>query len=265
MYKLGEEYERLRDYQLECVTNVFDTFNDGIGSTITVLPMSAGKTVIVGAIVHRYLDRHPLKKAVMLSHLDILTKQNEESLREFWGLQTGIFQGQVMPMNNKNCIISTVQSFSIEEKTTAWGKLDDIGLVVVDECHLYGSESYDRIVAKLPDDCVILGVTATPFRDNKDMTNMFESISYTISMQELIDRGMLVPPILHNFPVIDKTDTFDIHKKIVSIYFNRHKDEKSIVFLKTINECVELENLFKSVGIKAKAVTSKFTGQQRYE
>jgi len=262
-YKLGKEYERLRDYQLDCVTDVFDTFNSGTGSTICVLPMSAGKTVIVGAIMHNYLKNMPMKRAIMLSHLDVLTRQNEESLREFWDLDTGILQAQNMPKNNSNCIVSTMQSFSIKDKVERWGKLDSIGLCVIDECHLHGSRSYDDIVAMLPDDCLLLGVTATPFRDNRDMSNMFDTVSYTISMQELIDRGQLVPPKLNYIAIPDADDVENIHKTILSIYTSKHKGEKTIVFLKGIKECEQLEKLARAVGISAKAITSKVTGDIR--
>lgn len=50
---------------------------------------------------------------------------------------------------------------------------------------------------------------------------------------------------------------------MISIYVNKHKGEKSIIFLKSIKECESMENLFKSIGINAKAVTSKFTGTRR--
>jgi len=265
MYELRGKYEQLRDYQLECVTSVFDTFNSGASSSLCVLPMSAGKTVIVGAIFKRFLDKNPTKRAVMLSHLDILTKQNSESLDDFWGLNTGILQAQSIPTVNKNCIVSTMQSFSNESKVRWWGGLDSIGLCCIDEAHLYGSKSYDDIVAMLPPDCILLGVTATPFRDNKDMSSLFETTSYTISMQELIDRKQLVPPILHHMQVDDYDDKKAIHMQILSVYLSKHKGEKSIVFVKTIKECNELEQLFRIAKVNAKAITSKLIGKQRDE
>lgn len=265
MYKLGEEYNKLRDYQMDCVTNVFDAFNGGSSSAAAILPMSAGKTVIVGAIVHNYLKNSPMRKALMLSHLDILTKQNEESLRKFWSLNTGILQAQSIPTRNKNCIVSTMQSFSDKDKVDRWGGLQDIGICVVDETHLYGNNSYDKIVANLPDDCLILGVTATPFRDNKDMTNMFDTVAYTISMQELIDRKQLVPPRLSYIEIPDEKDSVAIHKTILNIYYNKHNGEKTIIFLKTIQECEDLAKLANGVGLKAKAITSKLVGKARDE
>ena len=265
MYEFKGKYGVLRDYQRECVTSIYDSFNYGSQSSIVVLPPSAGKTVIVGAVIKRYLDNNINKRAVMLSHLDILTRQNSESLKDFWGLDVGILQGLSIPTGNKRCIVSTMQSFRDTIKQLVWGKSSEVGLVVIDETHFYGSSSYDSIIENLPDDCLVLGVTATPFRSNKDMTNMFDNVSYTISMQELIDMGQLVSPVLNTFPVMPKESPVSIHKKIVRIYADRHKGEKSIVFCKTIDECNDLANLFRSQGINSSAITSKFTGKQRDE
>lgn len=265
MYEFKGEYERLRDYQRDCVVNIFDTFNSGANSAITVLPTAAGKTVILGAVIKRFLDNNIYKRAVVLSHLDILTLQNKESFKDFWKIKVGVLQARVMPEYYHRCIVSTMQSYRDEEKINKWGFKDRVGLCVIDETHMFGSDSYDRIVSSLPDDCIILGVTATPFRNNKDMTSMFDTTAYTISMQELIDRGALVRPILNHVQINKDESTESIHKKIVNIYYHKHSGQKSIVFLRTIDECIELERLFKSVNIKAKAVTSRFTGKKRYE
>jgi len=265
MYNLEGEYDRLRDYQLDCVTSIFTEFNNGAKSSIAVLPMGSGKTIIVGAIIKRYLDRHPYKRAVMLSHLDVLTRQNEESIREFWGINTGILQAHRIPKSENRCIISTMQSFKVAEKMKQWGHLDSIGLCIVDETHLFGSTSYDSIVASLPKDCLLLGVTATPFRENKDMTSMFDSVAYTISMQELIDKKMLVPPVLHHIPIRREEEDESIFIKLIKIYTAKHNGEKSLIFMKTIKQCEELANMFRVIGVNATAVTSKFTGEKRHE
>jgi hypothetical protein len=124
-----------------------------------------------------------------------------------------------------------------------------------------GSRSYDAILGHFPD-VKVLGFTATPFRDNKLITQMFDDVAYTISTQELIDYGSLVPPKLNMVP-FNTIDEADMFSKIINIYQQKHIGQKAVVFLKTIDQCDLLRNTMIASGIKACSMTSKFTGLGR--
>jgi len=136
----------------------------------------------------------------------------------------------------------------------------NVGLIIIDEAHYVGSQSYDSIMCMFPD-AVIIGFTATPFRGNKLMTNMFERVAYTISMGDLIDQGYLVPPKLKLTP-FNTADPAELYAGIVEVIKN-HPDEKIVVYLKTIADAEECRNIIVDNGFTCSAITSKFKGKNR--
>jgi superfamily II DNA or RNA helicase len=258
-----------RYYQKDCKTAIQSLWNEGLNKLAAVLPTGGGKTFIFGDIIKDYLRDNPNEKVVVVSHLSILTTQNTERFKKDWDINADILQAQRMPAADARCIITTMQSFSNEDKVNLWRsqgsfwKFDpmDVGLIVVDEAHRMGSVSYTRIQDNFPD-AKILGFTATPFRSNKLMTDMFDRVAYTISMQELIDKKFLVPPQLNHVP-FDTSDTASMYGNMVNIYKERHDGEKAVIYVKTIEEAELLRNIFVDSGIGASAVTSKLTGAAR--
>jgi superfamily II DNA or RNA helicase len=95
-------------------------------------------------------------------------------------------------------IISTMQTTRLVDSITYLNcaLTRPIGLLIVDECHLLPTDSYQQILEAFPG-VQLVGLTATPFRSNRLMTNAFAKISISLSIQELIDQGYLCPPKLH--------------------------------------------------------------------
>lgn len=261
----------LRNYQEECKRRVFDDFAEGHQKVGVVLPTGSGKTTIFGAIARDYNRVYPDERILVVSHLGLLVSQTSGRFRDEWGLKTGVLQADTYPTREDRVIITTMQSSREESKILRWAanegafKADKrrikVGLIIVDECQYYGSKSYRKIEENFPDARVI-GFTATPFRQNKLMTNLFDKVSYTRSMQEMIDLGYLVPPRLNMVP-FDTTDQADMFSKMANIYSERHKGQKSVVFLKTIEEAKHCAQIFQECGITASAITSELVGDGR--
>jgi len=213
------------------------------------------------------------QRAVIISHLGLLTSQTGDRFREEWGLASEVLQASRLPSAKAQTIITTMQSFRSKEKLLKWadklsfgtGTLErlDIGLIIIDECHLVGNNSYTDILSMFPN-AYVIGFTATPFRQNKLMTNMFDEVAYSVSMQELIDQGFLVPPKLHLTP-FDTEDMADVASKIAEIYSKKHKGQKAVVYMRTIEEANLLRNILVDCDISARAVTSELTGKPRDE
>lgn len=264
---------QLRGYQNESINGVREAFTKGVRKAACVLPTGSGKTTIFGAICKSYNERNPNKRAVVISHLSLLTSQTGDRFAEEWDIKSGVLQASKYPDTDVQTIITTMQSFSMEEKLNQWeGKSHfgigdykrlNIGLLIIDECHRVGSDSYSDILAMFPDAHVI-GFTATPFRKNKLMTNLFEEVSYTISTQELIDQKYLVPPLLNQLD-FNATDQAEMFSNIINTYKTRHNGHKAVVYLKTIAEAELLRNVLVDAGISSSAVTSKLTGKRRDE
>jgi len=138
-----------------------------------------------------------------------------------------------------------------------------VGLVIVDECHFLTTESYTTALSYFPE-AKVLGVTATPFRDRMLMTNIFDKISYSISLQELIDQGYLVPPKLKGY-VVESGMADDRMAMVAALYNDHEQGRKAIVFVKTIEDATTLRNVFENMGVPARAVTCDLTGDNRDE
>ena len=264
---------QLRTYQSDCQDAVFRDIAEGHSKLACVLPTGSGKTTIFGSIISEYIKNNSGKRVIIVSHLGLLVSQTTDRLREEWGVSTGVLQADRYPKREDNTIITTMQSLRMLDKIVRWASSQNffaptvealnVGLIIIDECHYAGSESYKSIMSYFPN-ANIIGFTATPFRQNKLMTNIFDKVSYTKSMQDLIDEGHLVPPRLNLVP-FDTTDDADMFAKMVSIYKEKHNGQKSVIFLKTIEEAKLCTQIFRESGIKSRSVTSELTGAPRDE
>jgi len=261
----------LRYYQKDCEDAVVRDIAYGHTRLACVLPTGSGKTTIFGSICKNYTKSFPNKKVLIVSHLGLLVSQTGQRFDTEWGIKTGILQGQRLPNKGDRVIVTTMQSSRERGKIERWARSEgsfssgadklDIGMIIIDECHYAQSASYTAIIEMFPK-AIILGFTATPFRQNKLMTDMFEKVSYTVSMRELIDKGYLVEPRLNLVP-FDTTDEADMYNKMINIYKDRHLGQKAVIFLRTIEEANLCRNVFDKAGISCSAVTSKLIGEGR--
>jgi len=268
----------LRSYQTDCVRNVKRDLKDHQSLGI-VMPTGSGKTVVFGKIIKDYIEDNPTKKVVVVSHLSLLIEQTQQRLKKDYSIYCGVLQGSRLPMFEQ-VVVTTMQSLCKEEKLHSWenklrnvvcvekgragteftqGHLD-IGLIIIDECHRIGCETYDTILNIIPT-AQVLGFTATPFRENKLMSDFFEKISYTISMQELINQEHLVAPRL-KLTTFDVEDLGELCGHIARIY-ESHRKEKGIVYFKTIQECLDARSILVSLGIDCESVTSLMGSDRR--
>lgn len=261
----------LRAYQNECIESVRNSLNGGRKRVACILPTGSGKTVIFGSIVQRYLTKNLHARVAIVSHLGLLVDQSGDRFKDDWGIATGVLQSSRMPHRNDRCILTTMQSFCKRNKVEKWaGSLGrytrdlsilNLNLIIIDEGHRMGSESYNKILEMFPD-AYVIAFTATPFKSNKLMTNQFDEIAYTTSMQDMIDQGFLVPPRLMHTP-FNTLDEEDMFTKILQIYNEHHKGQKAVVYCKSIDEAKLLRNVFVAAGITSEAVTSQFVGEAR--
>lgn len=266
-----QETVKLRRYQDECINGLREAFATGNNKCLAVLPTGSGKTTIFGKIIQSYLDRNPGKRAAILSHLGLLTAQTGDRLRDEWGVSSGVLQADRYPSRGDRCVISTIQSFRKPDKLQRWSRIDGsmcgsierlgIGLLIIDEAHRMGSVSYDEAIEMFPN-ALVIGFTATPFRQNKLMSNMFDCVAYTVSMQQLIDQEYLVPPELKEFP-FSPDDEIQLFAELIQIYKRNHEGEKAVFYLRTIEQCNKLRAAMLEAGINASCITSEFKGEAR--
>lgn len=247
----------LRPYQEAAVAACLDDLKTH-NKLAMVLPTSAGKTIIFIEICRRFIEEDPSRCVFVLSHLSLLTEQTKRKYEEQApNILTGIMQGNRKPRKNDQVIIGTMQTAARKHRLESQlaRMIKKPALIIVDEAHRMLCESYENIFASLPD-CKLIGVTATPFKESKIMTNSFEKVSYTISLQELIDQGYIVPPKLYEIERCGD-DANSIAAQVIGTYRECEMGNQAIIFMKTVEDAEQLRNAFVADGIACERVTAE--------
>ena len=171
---------KLRSYQREAVDRAREIWDLGVRRALMVLPTGAGKTVIFSATVREVLAEYAPSsdaRALILAHRNELLEQARDKYLAADPDETvGIYQGarketwaRVICASIQSCYADKLDA---EGKVVRKGRIRDlpierIKIMVVDEAHHAVASTYmDLIdaVLKASPDCVLLGVTATPYR-----------------------------------------------------------------------------------------------------
>lgn len=256
----------LRDYQIACVEAVLANLAAGAQSTLSILPTGAGKTEIFIRICQEWTAEHPQGLVLLLSHLSLLTHQTRERFKlRAPDCTVGILQSHRHPPVTARVVISTMQTARAHEHQ-AWLErmmLRSVSLIIVDEAHMIPTPSYEQIrktYAHVP----LAGFTASPFYARHAMLACFDTLSYSISLQELIDAGYLVPPQLHEITV-RSNDLADRIALVLSIYRDREAGRQAIVYMQSIEEARLMAAAFEEIGVSAHPITQELTGHYRNE
>lgn len=206
--------------------------------------------------IDEYLKLHPGTSALVLSHLSLLTEQSYSRFRSRIPRRSvGIMQGKRTASMMNDIIVSTMQTARSEKHITRLKTIlcKPISLLVVDETHMLPTKSYEQIqehFAGIP----LIGYTATPFREKRIMTNSFDKISFTISLQELIDQGYLVTPELRTIQS-PGLNPIDVMSTVMGVYQAQEAGGRAIVFMKTVEDAKTLRCALETQGITSRTVT----------
>ena len=169
----------------------------------------AGKTIMFSAITRLFVEKWGLHVAI-LAHREQLVRQAADKLLKVWpegadkvGIACHSVTSQVDV--NRQVVIGSPQTLA-----RRLGELPEQQLLIVDECHRLppaGKKSqYATLINRLREyypDMRMLGVTATPYRlghgyiygedCREPKENWFDTLSYSIGIDDLQDEGFLAP------------------------------------------------------------------------
>ena len=179
----------LRDYQDEAVANFVASLRE-TGRGQVVLATGLGKTIVLAeALAQLFRDEAvPHGRALVLAGTRELVDQLH---RAFWDqipkwIATHRLIGGEAPSHWDGITFATVQSVA--------SRIDDLlefGVVLIDEAHHVGSETFTRVTDRLSD-AMIGGVTATPWRgDRYDIDHLLGPPVIRIGIAEGLRRGFL--------------------------------------------------------------------------
>lgn len=178
----------LRDYQVDCITEIFKNYRAGVRRQLIVLPTGTGKTVIFAQLATNAKGR-----ALIIVNRDELISQTVSKLEDAGCFSIGIEKGEKTATAQDKCIVASVQSLRAN-RLDKYGR-GDFSLIIIDEAHHAAAPSYRALVDHLTTkDVALLGFTATPDRaDGKDLAEVFDQICYKRTIVDMITAGWLVP------------------------------------------------------------------------
>ncbi|MCI8482958.1 MAG: DEAD/DEAH box helicase family protein [Lachnospiraceae bacterium] len=145
-------------------------------------------------------------RVLFVAHREEILKQAAVSFRNVRHSEDYGFFWEGQKDTDKSVLFASVASLGREQYLQeAYFARDSFDYLVIDEFHHAVNEQYRRIIDYFQPK-FLLGLTATPER--MDGRNIYEicdyNVPYEISLQEAINKGMLVP--FHYYGVYDETD-----------------------------------------------------------
>jgi ERCC4-related helicase len=171
-----------REYQ----QSIFETCKEK--DCLVVLPTGTGKTLIALMMTIDRFKKFPLQKILILAPTRPLIEQHFESFKknlpEDWA-DMQLFTGKTPADKRKQTwktaefIFSTPQCIANDLDKMLY-KLDEVALLVVDECHrCLKNYAYNRVAQKYKTQAInsrVLALTASPGGDKKTITQVCENL-----------------------------------------------------------------------------------------
>lgn len=194
--------------QVAFVQNILKLRLKNVQKALLTSSTGTGKT-LASAFAMREI--HP-ERILFVVHREQIAKQALNSYRKVFGAEKtyGLLSGNHKDMT-ADFIFSTMQMMAKTEIHTQFEK-DAFDVIILDECHHAGSESYQRIMAYFKPE-FWLGMTASPDTNNYDIYDLFDhNIAYEIRLQQALEEDLLCP--FHYFGITDlevNGEVFDDH------------------------------------------------------
>lgn len=225
------------------------------------------------------------KKILFLVHREDILRKALQSFKNVigpdkrWGLLSATKRDF-----DADYLFATMNMMSKDETLNRYSK-DEFDLIVIDEAHRAGGNSYQKIINYF-EPKLLLGMTATPERtDGYDVYQLFDhNIAYEIRLQKAMEENLLCP--FHYFGISDLTiDGIDIDDEsglknfnlLVSDtrvdyildkinYYNYSGERvKGLIFCSRLDEAKKLSELFNDKGYRTTVLSGESSQEQREE
>lgn len=252
----------LRDYQQELYNNIRLAFKNKANGVCAVLPCRAGKSYIMAKIAQDANNKG--NHVLILAHRNSLINQHKE-----------LFE-QLELKNNMTRIES------VFTEVNHLGENGSVELIIIDEGHLSGAMSYQKICSYY--NCKIILFTATPARLDGKPLNLADTMVKGIGIKELIKRNCVsdfdyyAPDIHLDLSQVEKTagdynnKQLDaavrkkaIYGDIIKYYKMLGDNRQAIAYCVNIEHSKEVCKTFNDNGILARHIDSKTNEKEREE
>lgn len=267
--------------QVGFINNLNKLIEVGEKRALLISATGTGKTY---ASAFALRENNP-RKALFLVHREQIAKQAIESYKKIFGNTKtfGLLSGNSKDFET-DYLFSTMQMMSKEENLTKF-KEDEFDIIVIDEAHRIGANSYQKIIQYFKPK-LLLGMTASPERtDGYDVYKEFNhNIAYEIRLEQALEENFLCP--FHYFGITDivfEDETIDdntnlrdfakltcderVNYIIKQIEFFGHSGTTTngLVFCSSKKEAQVLSEKFNEKGYFTIALTSEDSQEKREE
>jgi superfamily II DNA or RNA helicase len=175
---------KLRSYQIHALELIENSYARGAKAPLLCMPCASGKTVTAAT----YVANHPEKRFLWIGHTRELLLQAAETFR-----RVGIRDFVVITETPRRPIDTRVVICGIDRLRLGSGLVNDPDVIIVDECHLFGSPQRFATLSRFSR-AKLLGLSATPSRsDMNTLDRVFDAIFHPVHNSDLLREGNLVP------------------------------------------------------------------------
>lgn len=200
-----------RDYQQLAHDAGIEWIKKSTDPACIMAPTGAGKALLCAMLAKSYTEMAKNRKVLMLVPSATLVRQNHATCQSFLESPVSRFSASA----GEKCLRYQVVIGTPQSIKNQVGRLQNFGLVIIDECH-ETTPTIRGIIENLRQKNThlrVIGLTATPFLigtgyiyrnhylrgkvpENQCSDNSyFHTLIYEISARMLIDRGYLTPPV----------------------------------------------------------------------
>lgn len=259
--------------QREFMTEVRRLILSGQKRALLVSATGTGKTYASAFAVREMFAGNLMtkKKVLFMSHREMINTQAEKSYRTVMGnaFRTAQLSGNSQDMSmikSADMVFATMNMMAKDDFRTRNFAPDEFSVIILDECHRSGSESYQKITDYFTPQ-FLLGMSASPDRtDGFDVYSLFDhNIACEIRLQTALENDLLCP--FHYFGIqdlkvngsqVDVSDFNDLTsgervKNIIDVaeyYGFSGQRVKGLVFCSRRSEAETLSAMFNSIDNK---------------
>lgn len=193
--------------QVKFIENIMDLYESGENRALLISSTGTGKTYASAFALREILKKRENEigrkaKALFVVHREQIAKQAVKSYKNVFGerYSFGLLSGNSKEYDS-DLLFSTMQMMSREDIMTKFAA-NDFDIIIIDEVHRAGADSYQRIMDYFKPRFWI-GMTASPDRtDGYDIYGLFNhNIAYEIRLQQAMEEKLLCP--FHYFGITD--------------------------------------------------------------
>ena len=267
---------KLREYQESLAKNLAIKLSQGKRKIIAQLATGGGKTICFSSIAKRFTEKSG-KAVLILVHRKELLQQTRRTLYKAYHLDC-----QLIIAGMKHIPTAPVYVGMVESVNRRIDRLKNIGLVVIDECHIANFNKIHEHFA----DAFFIGFTATPLAASREkpLKQFYEDITCGIDIPELIQMGSLCPN--QTFAARDAVDRSNLKMKggefdsglmgiefskqqhvnnTVSIYQQKAEGTKTIIFNSTVDHSIKVTDAFLAANYPARHFDGMTESKERAE